>query len=228
MLEPPAASRPHSSWASSEAPLTPRSGRAVRFARSRNIARCRLVIELRTCPRVSCCDTDKCFANSAFVRALGDPPGRFRASAGARLASARPRAPIALTDPSAHRRRMRCTRRSSSTASSRPPRAAHDASPSSSSGSSRRRTSSPAIASTRSAPAPGRELTTRSSSRPAEEQPDAVVERPAAGDRAVANGGEPDRQALGLAVGVHAERALEQAEARRASRAARSSGSRPA
>ncbi len=47
----------------------------------------------------------------------------------------------------------------------------------------------------------------------AEQQPDAVVQRPAARQRALAQAPEPDRQALGLSVGVDGQRALQQPEA---------------
>ncbi len=43
-----------------------------------------------------------------------------------------------------------------------------------------------------------------------EQQADAVVQGPAAGQRALAHGREPHGQALGLAVGVDGERSLEQ------------------
>ena len=59
-------------------------------------------------------------------------------------------------------------------------------------------------ASTRSAAAPGREDTTRVMRGPVEQQPDAVVGRPAAGQLAAPHGGEPHRQPLRLAVGVDA------------------------
>ena len=47
---------------------------------------------------------------------------------------------------------------------------------------------------------------------PAEKQPDAVIDRPASGQAPVAHAREPDRQALGLAVGVDRQRPLEQAQ----------------
>ena len=65
----------------------------------------------------------------------------------------------------------------------------------------------------------GRELTTSSSSRAAEEQRDAVVGGVAGRDRAVGDRLAADRQAGGLAVHVHRERALEEAEARATGRA---------
>ena len=108
---------------------------------------------------------------------------------------------------------MRCTRRSSSTASSRPPSAARGPSPQqldvqAACARARRRSRRRAARSR-----PGRELTTRSRRWPRNSSPTPSSSAQPPGSVPSRTRRQPHGQALGLAVGVHGERALEQAEA---------------
>ena len=106
---------------------------------------------------------------------------------------------------------MRATRRSSRTSSSaagQRPRRRRRAAPARSAGARARRR--PRRRAARAAP--GREETTRSSSRPRNSRPTPSSAAQPPGSAPGAHRLEPDRQPLGLAVGVHGQRAGQQAE----------------